>query len=122
MLNLSDTHFTKYELSMIDEVRTNFESYEEMILSEKNRSYRADHIEQINEDLFGLKSMMLMKEFAKILNAYKINADILNNGDLCCPLFVQDFKQQSAPDADYLFSLMVPSYSGKVALEGTKRN
>ena len=115
LLNLNDTHLTKHELRLINEVRKDVESYEEMILEHNYTGpINKDHIEQIIGALkisFVGKRMMFMQEFAKGLNAYKVNDIILNNGDLCCTLFVQDFKEQSVPDANYLFSLMVPNHS-----------
>ena len=66
-----------HELGMIDEVRKDVESYEEMILEHNYTDpISKDHIEQIIGALkvpFVGKRMMFMKEFAKGMTACKVN-------------------------------------------------
>ena len=77
LLNLNDTHLTKHELGLIEEVRKDVESFEEMILEHNYTGpINKDHIEKIIGALkvsFVGKRMMFMKEFAKGLTAYKVN-------------------------------------------------
>lgn len=122
MMNIGKENLTAKELKLLDEVRSDCVKYTELILDHGYTGQIGnEHVEAIIRSLkvsFVSRRCLYMKEFMIGLKLYGLDVIIQQKPLLCQPLFVNgDLKNGLIPNADYVFSLMVPHYSKK----GTSR-
>lgn len=123
MTNITSEQLSSKELQLLSKVRSDCTKHVDLIL-EKGYTGPIDveHIEAIIGSLkVGIvsKHALHMKEFVIGLNSYGMADMIKSKLDECRPLFVNGaLKNEVVPDADYLYSLMMPQYSRGIFKEG----
>ena len=115
MVDIRDDNLTVYEMTLIEELKKNCKAHEDFIIENGYTGPIDDaHIHEIIRSLkvsFVSHRMLYMKEFAKGLESYGLQGIVTTNPSACEDLFVKDKGQRLKPDANYLFSLIVPDYS-----------
>ena len=122
MMNISKEHLTAKEVKLLDEVRSDCMKYTDLILEHGYTGQVCnEHMDAIIRSLevsFVSRRCLYMKEFMIGLQSYGWDEIITQKPFQCQPLFVNgDLKEGLTPNADYMFSLMVPQHSK----EGTSR-
>lgn len=115
MSNLSEKHFTSGDIDIFKQIRSCSEFDDALVDIISEHGYTGAIDKAHEEDIIGTikvsiinKRLLFLREFAeglKLFNAYEL---IKRNADICKHLFTAS---TSAPDADYVVSILSPVYS-----------
>ena len=115
LTKVDEKELTEKEKLILADIRLDCTKHSDFILdSGYTGVVDPNFIEDIVNSLkvrFVSSRMLYMQEFKKGLDVYGLGNMIEMNPDLCRSFFVNDFKNDFVPDADYLFSLMEPVYA-----------
>ena len=116
MVNIQEADLTTKEQTHLNDIKEDCENYSDMILEHGytgviDEKHVDDIIRSVKVSLVN-RRMLYMKEFFTGMSIYGLAELMKSNPSACQPLFVDgSFKEQLAPDANYLFSIMSPQYS-----------
>ena len=116
MVNIQEADLTTREQKLLNDVREDCKKHSDLILEHGYTGLinenRVDEIIRSFKVSLVHRRMLYMKEFLTGMALYGLADLVSNNPTACQSLFVNgSFKEQLAPDANYLFSLMNPQYS-----------
>ena len=117
MQELKDDDLTEAEQKIIEAVKEDPQANTDIILdSNYTGIITQDNIHDICNSLkvsFISRRCLYMKEFSKGLESYSIMQLVHQYPDICEEIFVSKHAYNTIPDADYLYSLLMPQFAEK---------